>query len=89
MTTTTTTQNNDNSDRLSTETNNIVMILANSKIDESILTSTHHRPINNTVFYGGRMGEQKRLTERCKNGMQYFPKVSESQEMISLQSLRT
>ena len=55
---------------------NIVRILATSTIDEKVLMSTHHRPINNTVFYGGRIGEQKRLIDRCKNGMQYFPKVN-------------
>jgi len=61
---------------------NIVRILATSTIDEQVLMSTHHRPINNTVFYGGRIGEQKRLIDRCKNGMQYFPKYHLTPETI-------
>lgn len=43
---------------------------------------TSLRPINNTTFYGGRMNERKKLTDRCKNGMQYFPKYHLTAETI-------
>merc|ERR1719193_2818584 len=43
---------------------------------------TSLRPVNNTLFYGGRIGEQKRLVERCKNGMQFFDKYHLTPETI-------
>jgi high affinity cGMP-specific 3',5'-cyclic phosphodiesterase 9 len=48
---------------------------------DSVVTSTN-RPINNTVFYGCRVGENKKLVERYKNGMQYFPKYQLTPETI-------
>jgi len=52
------------------------------EINKSAIDYNSLRPINTTVFHGTRLAEQKRIAQRQKDGMQYFPKYYLTPETI-------